>query len=454
MEPVAVVAVPFPAQGHLNQLLHLSLQLASRRVDVHYAAPAQHIWQARARVHGWGEEALHSIQSRPRHPQLRLPAPDPPPCSVAPPPDPPAASPFPSHLMPMFKAYIAGARAPLAALLDKLSGSYRRIVVVHAPITAFAAEEAARLPNGESLGLHCLAVSMLLGRMDANHRLLRENGLVYSAIEECATKEFVEYANRARPTKDISPGAGILANTCRALEEELFTIGPLNPLLDASAPKESKQRHECLNWLDEQPPASVLYVSFGTTSSLRAEQIEELAAALRGSNQRFIWVLRDADRGDIFAEAGKSCHEELLSEFTKHTEGRGLVITGWAPQLEILAHSATAAFMSHCGWNSTMESLSHGKPILAWPMHCDQPWDAELICNYLKAGILVRPWEKHSEVVTAKAIQEVIEEAMLSDKGMAVRQRARVLGDAVPASVSDGGSSRQDLDDFTAYIRR
>uniref|UniRef100_A0A453CNQ1 Glycosyltransferase N-terminal domain-containing protein n=1 Tax=Aegilops tauschii subsp. strangulata TaxID=200361 RepID=A0A453CNQ1_AEGTS len=77
MEPVAVVAVPFPAQGHLNQLLHLSLQLASRRVDVHYAAPAQHIWQARARVHGWGEEALHSIQSRPRHPQLRLPAPGP-----------------------------------------------------------------------------------------------------------------------------------------------------------------------------------------------------------------------------------------------------------------------------------------------------------------------------------------------------------------------------------------
>ncbi|VAH50604.1 unnamed protein product [Triticum turgidum subsp. durum] len=459
MEPVAVVAVPFPAQGHLNQLLHLSLQLASRRVDVHYAAPAQHIGQARARVHGWGEEALRSIQFH----DLGIPS------YVSPPPDPTADSPFPSHLMPMFKAYIAGARAPLAAILDKLSGSYRRIVVVHDPINAFAAEEAARLPNGEALGLHCLAVSMLVGRMDANHRLLRENGLVYSAIEQCATKEFVEYANRARPAKDISPGAGILANTCRALEgdfvdvvaghlaadgKKLFAIGPLNPLLDASAPKESKQRHECLNWLDEQPPASVLYVSFGTTSSLRAEQIEELAAALRGSNQRFIWVLRDADRGNIFAEAGESSHEKLLSGFTKHTEGRGLVITGWAPQLEILAHTATAAFMSHCGWNSTMESLSHGKPILAWPMHCDQPWDAELVCNYLKAGILVRPWEKHSEVVTAKAIQEVIEEAMLSDKGMAVRQRASALGEAVRASVVDGGPSRQDLDDFTAYITR
>uniref|UniRef100_A0A8I6XAZ9 Glycosyltransferase N-terminal domain-containing protein n=1 Tax=Hordeum vulgare subsp. vulgare TaxID=112509 RepID=A0A8I6XAZ9_HORVV len=374
------------------------------------------------------------------------------PSYVSPPPDPTADSPFPSHLMPMFMAYIAGARAPLAALR-----SY--------PMNAFAAEEAARLPNGEALGLHCLAVSMLVGRIDASHRLLRENGLVYSAIEHCATKEFVEYARRARPSTEISPGA----NTCRALEgdfidvvaghlaadgKKLFAIGPLNPLLDASASEQSKQRHQCLNWLDEQPPASVLYVSFGTTSSLRAEQIEELAAAPRGSNQRFIWVLRVADRGNIFAEAGESRHEKLLSEFTKHTEGAGLVITGWAPQLEILAHTATVAFMSHCGWNSTMESLSHGKPILAWPMHCDQPWDAELVCNFLKAGILVRPWEKHSEVITAKAIQEVIEEVMLSDKGMAVRQRASALGKAIRASVADGGSSRQDLDLFTAYMTR
>ncbi|KAF7003068.1 hypothetical protein CFC21_018448 [Triticum aestivum] len=459
MDSVAVVAVPFPAQGHLNQLLHLSLQLASLGLGVHYAAAAQHVRQARTRVHGWGDEALRSIHFH----DLGIAS------YVSPPPDPAADSPFPSHLMPLFEAYTARARAPLAALLQDLSGSCRRVVVVHDRINAFAAEEAARLPNGEAFGLNCVAVSMLIGRIDADHRLLRQNGVVFGAVERYATKEFIEYANRARPAKHISTGAGILANTCRALEgdfidvvaghlaadgKKLFAIGPLNPLLHDSAPRQSKQRHECLNWLDEQPPASVLYVSFGTTSSLRAEQIEELAAALRGSNQRFIWVLRDADRGDIFAEAGESRHDKFLSEFTKQTEGTGLVVTGWAPQLEILAHSATAAFMSHCGWNSTMESMSHGKPILAWPMHCDQPWDAELVCNYLKAGVLVRPWEKHGEVVTAKAIQEVIEEAMLSDKGMAMRQRASALGEAVRASVVDGGSSRKDLDDFTAYITR
>jgi cis-zeatin O-glucosyltransferase len=145
-----------------------------------------------------------------------------------------------------------------------------------------------------------------------------------------------------------------------------------------------------MGWLDKQPPASVLYVSFGTTST--------------------------------------------------------------APQLEILAHGATAAFMSHCGWNSTVESLSHGKPILAWPVHGDQPWDAELVCKYLKAGILVRPWAKHGEVTPAEAIREVIVTAMLSEQGMAVQQRAKVLGEAVRASIADGGSSRKDLEDFIAHV--
>jgi cis-zeatin O-glucosyltransferase len=258
-------------------------------------------------------------------------------------------------------------------------------------------------------------------------------------------------------------------NTCRALEGEFmdivadhlaadgkkcFAIGPLNRLLHTDALEQSKPRHECMGWLDKQPPASVLYVSFGTTSTLRTEQIAELAAALRDSNQRFIWVLRDADHGHEFTgnEESQSRHAELLSEFTKQTEGRGLVITEWAPQLEILAHGATAAFMSHCGWNSTVESLSHGKPILAWPVHGDQPWDAELVCKYLKAGILVRPWAKHGEVTPAEAIREVIVTAMLSEQGMAVQQRAKVLGEAVRASIADGGSSRKDLEDFIAHV--
>ncbi|PUZ48390.1 hypothetical protein GQ55_7G241600 [Panicum hallii var. hallii] len=460
LESVAVVAVPFPAQGHLNQLLHLSLLLASRGLAVHYAAPPPHVRQARERLHGWDPRALGSIEFH----DLDVPAYD------SPAPDPAAASPFPNHLMPMFEAFASAARAPLSALLGRLSTTYRRVAVVFDRLNAFAATEAARLGNGEAFGLQCVAMSYNIGWLDPGHRLLRDYGLQFLPVDACMSREFVDFIVRMEQDEQGAAIAGVVMNTCRALEGEfidvvaaqpqfqgqrLFGVGPLNPLLGADARTPGgRARHECLEWLDEQPPASVLYVSFGTTSYLHAEQVAELAAALKGSKQRFIWVLRDADSANIFAESGESRHAKFLPEFTKETEGAGLVITEWAPQLEILAHGATAAFMSHCGWNSTMESLSHGKPVLAWPMHSDQPWDSELLCKYLKAGLLVRPWEKHGEIVPAEAIQKVIEEAMLSDSGMAVRQRAKELGEALRASVADGGNSRKDLDNFIAYIAR
>ncbi|KAF8751994.1 hypothetical protein HU200_011980 [Digitaria exilis] len=409
MESVAVVAVPFPAQGHLNQLLHLSLRLASRGLP-----------PARACTAGARPPSAPSCSTS-------SPSPSTPPLRRTPPR--PRRSPPTS--CPLFEAYTAGARAPLAPLLAALSASHRRVVVVHDPLNAYAAEEAARLPNAEAYGLHCLAASPRRAPGSGSSAsgapgVRRPRGVARPRTREAVVQ------------RDLAWRAGILVNSCRALEGEfidvkLFAIGPLNPLLHHTTSKPT--RHECLDWLDKQPPASVLYVSFGTTSTLPGEQIGELAAALRDSKQRFIWVLRDADRGNEFAEGhGKSRHggrhAELLAEFTEQIEGRGMVITGWAPQLEILAHGATAAFMSHCGLE-----LDHGEhePREAYA----GPWDAELVCNYFKAGILVRPWEKHNEVIPAEAIREVIVNAMVSDEGVAVQQRAKVLGEAVSASLAD-----------------
>ncbi|TKW36309.1 hypothetical protein SEVIR_2G432100v4 [Setaria viridis] len=469
MEPesaVAVVTVPFPAQGHLNQLLHLSLLLASRGLPVHYAAPEPHLREARARLHGWGcggagagSPFLPAVRFR----ALEVPA------HASPAPDP--ASPFPVHMLPLFEAFCAGARSPLGKLLEELSASHRRVVVLHDRMAAFAAGEAARLPNAEALGVHCLAASYNVGWADPGHALLRDHGLVFHPSDACATKEFVALARRMGQERRRAPGAGMVVNTCRALEGEfldvlagipssdgpkLFAVGPLNPVLLPGTT--GSARHECLDWLDKQPPSSVLYVSFGTTSSLRPEQVRELAAALRDSRQRFIWVLRDADRADMRDEAAPESGARLAvaaSELGDATaRGAGVVITGWAPQLEILAHRATGAFMSHCGWNSTVESLSHGKPILAWPMHSDQPWDAELVCKYLRAGILVRPWEQRHDVTPAAAVREAIGRVMASDEGAEMRRRAAALGEAVRGAVAEGGSSRQDLEELVAYMTR
>ncbi|KAG2566951.1 hypothetical protein PVAP13_7NG231000 [Panicum virgatum] len=341
---------------------------------------------------------------------------------------------------------------------------------------AFAAEAAARLPNGEGFALACTSLSSLLWQADAGCRLLRERGVDYVPVFAYITEEFMEYAsNRMRSAQTIPSSSGVLTNTCRAVEgpfidwfaeqvapagKKLFNIGPLNPLLDVDASSsvahESGKRHECLDWLDRQPPASVLYVSFGSTSSLRGEQVAELAAALRGSRQWFIWVLRDADRGNVFTDHGEDRHAKFLSEFTEQAQGWGVVVTGWAPQLEILAHGATAAFLSHCGWNSTVESLGHGKPILAWPMHSDQPLNSELVCKHLKAGILVRPIEMQREVIVipSATIQEAIEKMMVSDEGRQVQQRAMELGEAVRSSAVVGGASHKDLEDFITHMTR
>ncbi|RCV34890.1 hypothetical protein SETIT_7G194600v2 [Setaria italica] len=432
MESVAVVAVPFPAQGHLNQLLHLSLHLATRGLPVHFAAPAEHVRQARARVHGWGDAALRRVEFH----ELAISE------YASPPPDPAASSPYPSYLLPLWQAVVADTPAALATLLRGVSASHRPVVVLYDIINAFAAEEAARLPNGEGFAFHCTAASILVRGLDEGLQLLT-NG---PSLRHREHLEFI--GKRARSHQTIPSSAGIIMNTSRALEGEfidfvaeylagggkkVFWIGPLNPVLDASAPEQVTKRHKCLDWLDKQPAASVLYVSFGSVSSLR------------GSKQRFIWVLRDADRGNVFTDSDERRH-------TKRREG--LLVTEWAPQLEILAHPATAAFLSHCGWNSTMESLSYGKPILAWPMHSDQPWDAELVCKYLKAGFLVRPCEKHAEVVPAATIQQAIEKMMLSDEGLAARQRAMALGEAIRASAAMSGSSHKDLGDFIAHITR
>ncbi|CAL5026028.1 unnamed protein product [Urochloa decumbens] len=440
MESVAVVAVPFPAQGHLNGMLHLSLQLASRGLPVHYAAPGAHVRQARARVHGWGEGALRRVAFH----ELDVPA------YVSPPPDPAADSPFPAHLIPMAEAFVAGARDPVAKLLGSLAARSRRVVVLYDRLSSFAAPEAARIPHGEAFCLQCVSASYDAAWTDAGRRLLRARGLdAAPPPAACIPREFVEYIVRTRHDGESPAFAGVVMNTCRAIEGDEF--------IDV---QEENRRGGGMSawtyWLDKQPRASVLYVSFGTTSSLMAEQIVELAAALRDSKQRFVWVLRDADRGVVHEEeeAMETRHAKFLAEFKEQTRGVGLVITTWAPQLEILAHSATAAFVSHCGWNSAMESLSHGKPMLAWPMHSDQPLVAELVCKYLKVGIMVRPWEQHNAVTPADAICDVIEKLMVHDEGLAVRQKAKALQESIRASIAKGGSSRKDLDDFIAYIIR
>ncbi|KAF3340240.1 putative cis-zeatin O-glucosyltransferase [Carex littledalei] len=458
-ENVSIVVVPFPAQGHLNQLLHLSIVLSSHGLTVYYAALATHIHQAISRLEGWHASTIDLI----RFHELPIPP------FASPAPNPNSSLFFPSHLEPLFKAF-EDVRPHLANLLRSLSISSRRVVVISDNVISFAASEAAALPNCEPYTFRCVPPSVSLPREGQDSpagALLRSLGLKAPSTDDWISEEMLAFfRSRSESKPEYS---GMLINTCRLIEGEfldffmkqqpdfigkkVFAIGPVNPTVITD--QTTKPRHHCLDWLDKQPPASVLYVSFGSNTSISDDQIQQLAIGLLNSEQKFIWVLREADRGDAFTELRENGRQNKLpAGFMGRIHGKGIVIGDWAPQLEILSHKSIACFMSHCGWNSCMESISMGVPMLTWPMHSDQPWNSVLVSDYLKVGVIVRDWKRRKEVLFAVEIEKVIKEVMVGDKGEEIKRRARELREAVRQAVADGGSSHTELISFINHITR
>lgn len=276
------------------------------------------------------------------------------------------------------------------------------------------------------------------------------------------TPEVMEFVKKQEEHNKYSSGA--IFNTCRVIEapfldvlakvnKKQWAIGPFNPV-EICKSGSSDGRHRCLEWLDKQAPDSVIFVSFGSTTSLTNEQIECLAIGLEKSEQKFIWVLRDADKGDIFAQDVRTYN--LPKEYEERLElnDQGIIVRDWAPQLEILAHTSTGGFMSHCGWNSCMESITMGVPIATWPIHSDQPHNALLVTRVLKIGVVVRDWALSDELVESMTIKSAVKELMASRKGEEIRKRAVELAEAVKRSVKEGGDSHREIHDFIAHIKR
>lgn len=331
---------------------------------------------------------------------------------------------------------------------------------------SFAAQESSTHRNVEAYAFHCIsATARFFFQLESLGSLISGKfktpiSLPTVSWEGCFTDRFLEFVRGQHSMMAFD--VGNIHNTCRPIEGEfldmlaqepflakgrrLWAVGPLNPMsLDDDDHRSSRTRHGCLEWLDKQPPKSVLYVSFGTLSSLSDEQVNELAKGLERSGRRFIWVLREADRGDIFAkeeekeqEAGRN---RLLEGFEKRVRGVGVVVRDWAPQLEILAHRSTGGFMSHCGWNSCIESIGNGVPMAAWPMHSDQPSNAVLVAEILRVGIVVREWGRREEVVRSASVESAVRRLMASKEGDEMRKRAEELAVKIKEAVAPRGSS-------------
>ncbi|KAK6939502.1 UDP-glucuronosyl/UDP-glucosyltransferase [Dillenia turbinata] len=245
--------------------------------------------------------------------------------------------------------------------------------------------------------------------------------------------------------------------TIRALRDDPFykrigtpPIHPIGPLVREDEPL-TETDAECLNWLDTQPTDSVLYISLGSGGTLTSDQMTEFAHGLEMSKQRFIWVVRktsDASASGAYLTAGEDADEQTMflpEGFTKRTEGIGLVIRSWAPQVSILSHPSTGGFLTHCGWNSTLESVVHGVPMIAWPLYAEQKMNAKMLSKETGIAIKPRAVEPGKGLVGRNEIERVVRMVLEGEEGQAMRKRARELKESAAKVLNNGGSSKQEL---------
>ncbi|XP_043698656.1 UDP-glycosyltransferase 74E2-like [Telopea speciosissima] len=208
--------------------------------------------------------------------------------------------------------------------------------------------------------------------------------------------------------------------------EEDYGLNLFNPSVDA-----------CMKWLNMRGIGSVVYVSFGSVADLGDEQMKELAWCLKESNNHFLWVVR------------KTEEKKLPSNFMEETWEKGLVVT-WCPQLEVLSHKAVGCFVTHCGWNSTLESLSLGVPMVGLPQWTDQPTNAKCIEDVWGIGLRAKVDEKG--VVVREEIEACIREVMEGEKGKEIRENGIKWKELAKEAVAEGGSSDRNIEDFVASL--
>ncbi|XP_038903824.1 UDP-glycosyltransferase 73C6-like isoform X2 [Benincasa hispida] len=249
----------------------------------------------------------------------------------------------------------------------------------------------------------------------------------------------------------------------REAPEKVWCVGPLSLSNDNEldkverGDKASVDGHECTKWLDGQNPSSVVYVSLGSLCNLDTSQIIELGLGLEASNRPFIWVIRKANLTEDLVK----WLEEY--DFEEKIQGHGIVIRGWAPQVLILSHSAIGCFLTHCGWNSSVEGISAGVPMITWPLFGDQVYNYKLIVEILRVGVSVGEgtdmhWEEEDVgrvVVKREKVKEAIEMVMDGDDREEMRERCKVIGEKAKKAVAEGGSSHRNLsrliEDITAH---
>lgn len=231
-------------------------------------------------------------------------------------------------------------------------------------------------------------------------------------------------------------------------------IRPVGPLFKKVVPGGARVRadplrpdRDCLEWLDGRPEGSVVYISFGTVVFPKQEQVDEIAAGIEAAGVSFLWVMKPP-----LKESGLSPHS-LPDGFLDRVGDNGKVVQ-FAPQEQVLAHSSVACFVTHCGWNSTMESLSCGVPVVAFPSWGDQVTDAKFLCDVFKTGIQLTRGEHERRIISRDEVEKCLREATLGPKALEMKKNALKWKALADEAVADGGSSDMNIECFVDEVRK
>ncbi|XP_060198908.1 7-deoxyloganetin glucosyltransferase-like [Lycium barbarum] len=228
----------------------------------------------------------------------------------------------------------------------------------------------------------------------------------------------------------------------------VYTIGPLHlPLLNNLTQDDDlnsigsnlwKEDTDCLEWLDTKKPNSVVYVNFGSVTVMSNEQLIEFAWGLANIKMNFLWITRsDLVMGDSAI---------LPHEFLAETKERGL-LGGWCPQEQVLSHPSIGGFITHCGWNSTLESISFGVPMLCWPFFADQQTNCWFICNRWGVGMEI------DSNVKREVIEKLVRELMIGEKGKEMKENALKWKKLAEETItSSNGSSYMNFEKLVSHV--
>nr|DAD29396.1 TPA_asm: hypothetical protein HUJ06_030864 [Nelumbo nucifera] len=262
-------------------------------------------------------------------------------------------------------------------------------------------------------------------------------------------------------TAHLPKSKGIIVNTFESLETiaikvisdgvclpdapipPVHYVGPL--IADANERRGDVPWINCLSWLDAQPSRSVVFLCFGSRGTFSVAQLKEIAHGLEKSGQRFLWVVKppppiQGDKGLRFAVQSDLDLEALLPEgFLNRTKDRGLVVKSWAPQQEILSRESVGGFVTHCGWNSVLEAVCAGVPMVAWPLYAEQFMNRTVLVEQMK---LVMPLDQAEDgFVSAAEVEKRVRALTESEDGRVLRERSEEMKMAAKAAWVEGGSS-------------